>query len=372
MAVTYEGVGIDDVHIFDKAAIYSGANITTGLAQPVSGNNWIHFNMGGNRVVSIHPNGQNLGNTAVKVYINTGAVRYLHNQYYLDRNIVIQPSTAPSAPVSVRYYFLHTEADTLIRATGCSGCSSIEDPYEAGITQYSHAPATEENGTLADNGGGTNEFLTPAQITIVPYDKGYYAEYQVSHFSEFWINSGGPSQNQPLPQKLATFTATKVNNTGLLKWSTLQETDMKDFVVEESADGITYTAIDTVEATGTGTTQQYELTDTVLFLGINYYRLKMTDTNAVIAYSPVRTINHTGDGFSITIYPNPVQKGVIYMITSANGIRATLCDVMGRTVKSINLQGTQNRFPVYGISKGIYFITVETEEGKKVQKIIVD
>ena len=152
--VTYEGVGIDDIHVFDKATVYSGANITSGLTQTVSGNNWIHFNSGSNRVVSINPHGQNLGNTDVKVYINTGGVRNDGQQYYLDRNIVIQPANAPTGPVSVRYYFLNTEANSLITATGCGSCTTIANAYAAGVTQYSNAP-TEENGTLTDNVTGT-------------------------------------------------------------------------------------------------------------------------------------------------------------------------------------------------------------------------
>ncbi|HEX6428057.1 MAG TPA: S8 family serine peptidase, partial [Niastella sp.] len=167
--VTYEGVGIDDIHVFDKAAIYSGANITSGLSQSVSGNNWIHFNAGGNRVVSINPHGQNLGNTEVKVYINTGGVRNDGKQYYLDRNIVIQPANAPSGTVSVRYYFLNTETNNLISASGCGSCSTISDAYAAGVTQYSNAPA-EENGTLSDNISGTNTFITPSNVDVIPYD----------------------------------------------------------------------------------------------------------------------------------------------------------------------------------------------------------
>src|SRR6185295_6006726 len=103
--VNFEGVGIDDIHVFDRAPIYSGPNITSGLAQSVSGSGWMHFVSGGNRVVSINPNGQNLGSTDVRVFINTGGIRTSSNQYYLDRNIVIQPTTPPSSPVSVRFYF---------------------------------------------------------------------------------------------------------------------------------------------------------------------------------------------------------------------------------------------------------------------------
>jgi len=181
--VVYEGVGIDDIHVFDKAAIYSGANITSGLTQTVSGNNWIDFNSGGNRVVSINPNGQNLGSTDVRVYINTGAVRNDGYQYYLDRNIVIQPTNTPTSPVSVRYYFLNTEAKNLIAATGCGTCSTISDAYQSGVTQYSYAPA-EENGTLSDNGTGTYNFITPAQVDVIPYDNGYYAQRYGGYYNQ--------------------------------------------------------------------------------------------------------------------------------------------------------------------------------------------
>ncbi|MBK8611785.1 MAG: hypothetical protein IPL84_18100 [Chitinophagaceae bacterium] len=48
-----EGVGIDDIHIFDKALIHSGGTVT-GITQPVSGSNWIHFNSGATRVASLN------------------------------------------------------------------------------------------------------------------------------------------------------------------------------------------------------------------------------------------------------------------------------------------------------------------------------
>src|SRR5690606_29127478 len=118
--VNLEGIGIDDVHIFDKAAVYTGADITSGLVQNVSSNNWVHFTSGGRRIASIHPHGQDLGSTQVKVYFNnTGSDRYSNVQYYLDRNIVIQPTNAPASNVSVRFYFTDEEVNNLINAIGC-------------------------------------------------------------------------------------------------------------------------------------------------------------------------------------------------------------------------------------------------------------
>ncbi|MBK8611786.1 MAG: hypothetical protein IPL84_18105 [Chitinophagaceae bacterium] len=32
--------------------------------------------------------------------------------------------------------------------------------------------------------------ILPANTEIVPYDNGYYAEFTVNSFSEFWLNNG--------------------------------------------------------------------------------------------------------------------------------------------------------------------------------------
>jgi hypothetical protein len=371
--LNFEGVGIDDVHVFDKAAIYTGTDITSGLVQNVSGSNWIHFTSGGTRIASINPNGQNLGNTEIKVYFNsTGSDRYSNVQYYLDRNIVIQPTNAPSGNVSVRFYFTDTEANNLITATGCGYCTALGDAYMAGVTQYSNAPA-EENGMLGDNASGIHTFITPANVLIAPYDNGYYAEYTVSNFSEFWINSGGPGQNRPLPMELGSFTVTKRNSTGLLEWVTIQEANTDRFIIEKSYDGGSYHSIGEVKAAGNSTiSQRYRFTDAQLSNGVNYYRLRLIDVNGASTYSPIRLLNVAGNEAIITMYPNPVKKGILYVNTSLNCRRVDITDVSGRLLKSISTSGTRQAIPLHQFSKGTYMVTVITDNGKKVEKIFLE
>jgi hypothetical protein len=372
VAVNYEGVGIDDIHVFDKASIYSGVNITSGLTQNVSGTGWINFDAGSNRVVSINPHGQDLGSTAVRVYINTGAVRNDGAQYYLDRNIVIQPANAPTGPVSVRYYFLDTEVKNLIAATGCGSCTTIADAYAAGVTQYSNAPL-EENGTLTDNISGTTTFITPSNVDVIPYDNGYYAEYQVSNFSEFWINSGGPGQNQALPMLLGMFTATKNNATALLQWTTVTETNTSAFILERSTDGLNYTAIGSLPASGNTTTiNKYQYTDKQMAPGVNYYRIKTVDTDGKYLLSPVRTLNYSDNDFTISLLPNPVTKGTVFINTSVNCNRIEVRDAIGQLVKTVNVKGTYNPLTVNGLKKGMYFIKVATDSGSKIEKLFVE
>lgn len=368
---TYEGLAIDDVHVFDKAAIYTG--VSDSLAQPVSGSGWINFDIGGNRVAAINPNGQDLGVTNVKVFFNqTGAIRNDNTQYYLDRNMVIQPANAPSSPVSVRFYFTDNEAKALMNATGCGTCTTIADAYEAGVTQFSSPNASLEDGLLTNDTTGTLLFHMPhTDVSVVPNDNGYYAEYQVTGFSEFWIDNGGPNNATPLPLTLLQFTAVRSGNNGLLQWSVSDAVGVSRFVIEKSTDNLHFTALDSVPAAVDGRgVNNYQYTDTRLEQGPNYYRLRIADLDGRYTWSPIRTIDGTGSG-GITIYPNPVQNGNLYISTTVNTQLIRLMDISGKTILQLETQGYLNTLPVGAVSRGIYFVEVVTDTGSSVQKILI-
>ena len=368
----FEGVGIDDIHIFEKTPIYGGANISSGLSQPVSGSQWINFDMGGQRVVSINPNGQDLGNTTVKVFINNGPVRNDSVQYYLDRNIVIQPATPPTGTVSVRYYFRDSEVRTLKAASGCPGCTTLSDAYEAGVTQYSSAVPAEEDSTLNnDISGGFRFFLPRQDLHIVPYDNGYYAEYAVSGFSEFWINNGGPGNNLPLPNNLLSFTAVRSGSTGLLQWSTSRQAGASRFVIEKGKDGSQFNVLDSVSASGSNTVSNYRYTDVHLLKGITYYRLKMVDSAGHFGYSPIRSISDTSGLLSVIVYPNPIHSGNLYISSNFNCRHIGLVDVSGRQVFQTDAHGYFNTLLLPALARGIYFLSVDTDAGRKVERVFV-
>ena len=366
----FEGVGIDDIHIFEKTSIYSGANINSGLSQPVSGNQWIHFDMGGRRVASINPNGQDLGNTTVKAFINSGPVRNDSVQYYLDRNIVIQPSNLPARPVSVRYYFLDTEVNTLKGASGCPTCTTLADAYQAGVTQYSSALTAEEDSTLNNDISGQFRFFLPRQdLHIVPYDNGYYAEYAVSSFSEFWINNGGPGNDLPLPNNLLSFTAVRSGTTALLQWSTSRQAGARTFVMEKGKDGSLFNVLDSVNTGAGNPPLNYRYTDPHPGKGITYYRLKMVDSGGRFTYSPIRTISDTTGPLSVTVYPNPIHSGNLFISSNANCRHIGLIDVSGRVIMQTDVHGYFNTLLLPALSRGIYFLRVDTDSGRTVVKV---
>ena len=367
---TTEGVGIDDIHVFDKVPVYTGPQLLN-TTQTVSGSSWVHFNSGTTRIASINANGQNLGNTAVDVYPFTGPVRNQGTQYYLNRNIVVRPALQPSGYVSVRLYFTDAEAKSLIAATGCGVCTKPADPYELGVTKYSGPPALE-NGTLADNlPGGSYLYILPANTEIIPYDNGYYAEYPVNSFSEFWLNNGGLNGMQPLPLGLLSFEAIKQNKKVLLQWKTENEVNTLRFIVERSSDGNNYLPIGEIPALNTGGINSYSLTDVQPFAGFNFYRLKLLDRDGAFKYSPVRKIEFSVNTDDITVYPNPVVHSNLFIASSGNCFNATVYDAAGKAVRSFLLQGRNNTLKLDGISRGVYQLKITTENSIRTKKIII-
>ncbi len=369
---TYEGVGIDDVHVFDKASVYNGVN--DSLAQSVSGSNWINFDIGGQRIAAINPNGQNLGLTNVKVFFNhTGSVRFDKTQYYLDRNIVIQPANQPTGNVGIRYYFLDSEADSLINAAGCPGCTTIPDAYQCGVTQYSSPAAGEEDSTLVNDSIGKFLWHAPhTDVSIIPNDNGYYAEYQVGGFSEFWINAVSPADSSYIPAMTLNFTAVNASGNGLLQWTTTEAYGISRYVIEKSLDSIHFTALDSVAAAANGSgVNSYQYTDTHLDTGTNYYRLREEQEFGTIAYSPVRSVRSL-DPVRFGIYPNPVHHSLIYISSPVNTRQIRLIDVSGKTILREEVHGFLNTLSVATIAPGIYFLQVDTDTGNTVQKILIE
>ena len=66
VGVEMEGLAIDQVHVYDRKPLYTGADMQWTI--PVSGNDWIHIEQGGQRVFSIHPSGQDLGDVTLEYF----------------------------------------------------------------------------------------------------------------------------------------------------------------------------------------------------------------------------------------------------------------------------------------------------------------
>ena len=385
-----DGIAIDDIHIYDSLyGIYDVTGTSPVVNQPaVNGSGWINFiESGTNKLIaSINPNGQNMGSTDVQSYINTGAVRINSDQFYHDRNITIKPTTVNLADsATVRFYFLDTETEALINATGCSYCYKPSMAYELGVSKYSDADDSKENGTLADNSPGYYIFINSANVKKVPFNKGYYAEFKVKDFSEFWLNNGGFDKLTPLPVELISFTAKKKNGKDVLAaWTTAFVFNVNHFDLELAKGNAAFqqnqfVKIGEVISQGNSTTeQQYNFTDLENNKsGVRYYRLKIIDNDGSFRYSAIRPVVFNEE-LSWQVYPNP-SSGIFNLTFQASDgdvMNVKVYDVTGKTVKQYYLKanGFVQKLSIDlhepGFANGLYLLDVMVGDRKKSFKII--
>jgi len=378
-----EGIAIDDIHIYDNdKGIYDGAGLIAPLTKSVTGNDWINFESNGQLIASINPHGQNMGSTNVQAYINTSPVRYTGSQYYHDRNIVIHPAIPPNDSVTVRFYFLDKESEELINATGCQLCTKPSSAYELGVSKYSNAVRTVENGDMADdNLQGTWDFIQSGRVKKVPLDKGYYAEFKVKDFSEFWLNNGGLDLNSPLPAQVFEFTAQRTTgNDVLLQWTTGNESGVAKYEVElargnDAFQNNQFEKIGELPAQHGATVQHYNFTDreTDKF-GPRYYRLKIPGTNGSFNYSPIHMVEFD-EAVLWKFYPNP-SSGVFYLVcqfTADQKLRARIIDTKGRLITEYSTVATgvpqKLNFDLSFAAAGIYLVQLDDGNTRQVFKI---
>jgi len=386
--VNFEGVAIDDVHIYDNTmGVYDGVTMGSPVSQNITGGTaWVNFVSGGKLVASIQPNNQNLGNTDVQAFINAGGVRNDGKQYYHDRNITIKPATTSlTDSVTVRFYFLDNETENLLNATGCAGCTKPVMVTELGVTKYSDPDDNFENGNLSDDIQGTFNFLSADWNYKIPFDKGYYVEFKAKDFSEFWLNNGGTDRQTPLPVELISFTAKrKDNNDVIAEWKTAFEQNTSHFEIEVAKGSTDYqngrfVKIGEVASPGNSNSERsYSFTDTEIGkTGVRYYRLKIVDRDNTFVYSPVRPVVFSND-IQWQVYPNP-SNGIynfIYQLNQSETLSLKLYDVNGKLVKQMSLIGNgfvqkaQVDLKTAKFAPGIYLLSAESGEKKFSMKLI--
>lgn len=75
------------------------------------------------------------------------------------------------------------------------------------------------------------------------------------------------------------------------------------------------------------------------------------------------------DAGSISVYPNPTSDQLNIASTGATLVRVEIINYLGDTVLSTSASGSNAQIDVSPLSKGVYFIRVETQQGWVVQRI---
>lgn len=180
-----------------------------------------------------------------------------------------------------------------------------------------------------------------------------------------------------LPVTLVNFSGSITNDKINLSWKTSGEINSKEFQVEKSIDGASFSQFTSVTAKGnTGVENSYGVVDDKPFSDYTFYRLKIVDRNGHFTYSAVVKIKTPVKALVISnIFPNPASDKINLQIVSDRGTRLLMeiFDILGKHVANHSLtiaQGiNQKVLSVSTLAGGTYFIQVKDPEGVVVEKL---
>jgi len=185
-------------------------------------------------------------------------------------------------------------------------------------------------------------------------------------------NNKTMSISNVLPFVLSDFTARESGGKALLNWATANEKGAAYFVVERSTDGVSFKAIDTVNASGNNTTAAFYSSQDALQAGTNYYRLKMVDLDIHSTYSKVVQLS-VKEPIGVRVFPNPaVAKITIsYPSSSAGNISVYNANGVLMQQKRTDRNSIQANIDVSSYTKGMYYLVIENEHEKITKSFVV-
>jgi hypothetical protein len=187
------------------------------------------------------------------------------------------------------------------------------------------------------------------------------------------------SGTTPLPVELASFTARAEGSAAVhLAWTTASEKNNAGFTLERSTEGQHFTSVGKIKGTGNSNTlQRYTFRDDQLPAGaaILYYRLRQTDFDGTLSYSPVRAVTVPKSEASFEVYPTVATAGRAYYRYTGRTGAATLevIDQRGQVVRTQALNNTsEGDFSLAGLPSGLYVVRYYSEGLRYHSRCIVE
>jgi len=278
------------------------------------------------------------------VYIDPAVLPFYNAEPYLQRHIDILPVTnAATSTGRVTLYFTDGEFETYNAnnivwpdlPTVAGGANADTRRSNLRITQYHGTPNT--NPSQPNNYSmATCAYINPPDNDIFWNGNYWEVSFDVSGFSGFYVHT---NLSHPLPVNINYLNGKNQSSKHLLEWKvTCNSSPTVSLTLERSADGHTFSTINTINATALQCQQSFTYTDNNPLAGINYYRLRVTDADGKITYSNTIALLNAAKGIFITgIAPNPINKDGSFNlnITSVktDKLEMVITDMQGRLVQ---------------------------------------
>ena len=309
-----------------------------------------------------------------------GSVKSYLGVPYVTRHYDIAPaSNASTATATVTLYFLQSEFNaynTVVNNPVMSLPTSSSDAAGAGrltVTQY-HGSGTQPGNYSGWTGPGpASVLISPGSSNVVwnSAKNWWEVSFPVAGFSGFYV--AGPV-GLPLPVVLEQFTGMAKGTGVLLDWGVGVETSLSRYEVQGSADGVEFSSLGSVAATGASS---YSFFVANPLSGTNYYRLRIVNVDGTFSYSRVVVIEVTAVGRRVVVLNNPFTTSCVLRVTAPSGgpVTLRLADMSGKVLltSTVTLAPGVNEFALpgaSGLARGVYVVSLVGGAMREVVEVV--
>ena len=180
-----------------------------------------------------------------------------------------------------------------------------------------------------------------------------------------------------LPVKLVDFTVTSKGSDALLRWTTAEELNTKDFTIQSSIDARHWNNIGTIPAKGNSTQKnEYAFFDIGIMNSGNqseYYRLISNDFDGNSSFSNIVLLKIGNlNGWSVRLLLNPVKDNLKISVT---GIKqpalVTIHDINGKEIYKNEIQNLQGIISIpVNMQPGVYILQLKANNETKTVRFV--
>ncbi len=225
-------------------------------------------------------------------------------------------------------------------------------------------------------------YLTPSSTVIQVNSLTYPIILQPGEY--YVYTNKDVNSTTTLTTNWLSFSGNQVGNGSVqLNWTVGNDFNSSHYEVERSTDSVNFTVIVNTVAKTSTVQLSYSFVDAQPVSGNDYYRIKEVDSVGKFYYSSIIKVNFTGAGQGQTalwqVYPNPSYnysgRTALHLLTNVNQLQLTLTDVSGRILYQYSTAsvtaGQQIAIPLQNPGRGLYLLNVNTDKGKRTEKIVV-
>ncbi|MGG9961758.1 LamG-like jellyroll fold domain-containing protein [Ferruginibacter sp. SUN106] len=312
--------------------------------------------------------GAAIGNASSHDYVN--AIKTTTISHATGESFTVTSSSGN--PDGIQVYRVDEQPNTLTGATGVGSNDKYFGVFQVGGTSPQYTAVYNYTGNPGVNIGNENQLrlnkrtdnaaTTWSMLTDIPNEAANTITV-TGESTEYILGKLGA----PLPLNLISFTGAKQNGTVQLNWTTNNEINTAQFVIERSNGKVAFAAIGTVQPLNISTGGNYKLSDNTAFVNdaVQYYRLKIIDNNGRFVYSNIIRLSN-GSTIGVTVFPNPAKVAIA--ISSSKKQDAVIINTAGQVINKIQLLNGSQIINVANWPSGIYFIKTEAEVIKLIKE----